>query len=297
MIDALKGVRDRLDAVIPALIAKGQSIYAGQQQAQSTLPVWVALLVAVPMVFYDVSFMNVMTILGAGFYVLFTVVGKEGGDPLSPVDKWRVYAPLAILAVPSILSIGEVDGFWLSAVGWVSIAFATGFALVASHRIVKLQDKSFTGLLVVLHPLGALLYGVCIPVLMFAELAENWVIRHWRVSLVVGAWAAGLVTIWFPLRADDFITIAFGLVSVIFAAQEFKGRAGGTLSQDQWAVYSAAGFAVGMGVLCPGDMTVSTLKLVWGVAVSVISFVLLDYCLSKTQVAEGRCVGGNEDVE
>jgi hypothetical protein len=272
-----------IDRASAPLAQKAIAAYQAQKETHNTLPVWLALLVSVPMVFLDISGMNVMTILMAGIFGLFAFTGKESHDPLSPVDKWRLFAPMVILMVPSILCIGEVEGLLLSSLGWISVAAATLFAIVASHRILVLQSKTLPMVMKVLAVVAVPTYVLLKPALLIAEIAGEWMMAHWRSVMVWSAFAVGVATVWFPLPADDFISIAGGVLGVIFGVSEFRNRDGNMPVEDMWAIGGASALAISLGVLCPGNMFASAGLMLWATAVSAASFVLAGYFVSKTQ--------------
>lgn len=272
-----------IDRASAPLAQKAVAAYQTQKETHNTVPVWLALLVSVPMVFLDISGMNVMTILMAGIFGLFAFTGKGSQDPLSLVDKWRLFAPMAILMVPSILCIGEVEGLLLSSLGWVSVAAATVFAIVASHRILVLQNKPLPVVMKVLAVVAIPTHLLLKPVLLVAEIAGEWMVAHWRSVMVWSAFVVGVTTVWFPLPADDFISIAGGVLGVIFGVSEFRNRDGNMPVEDMWAIGGASALAIGLGVLCPGNMFASAGLMLWATAVSAASFVLAGYFVSKTK--------------
>lgn len=275
-----------LDRIFLPLLAFLGGIYANQKGTRNTFPVWAALVVSVPMVFLNISAMNVMTIIVAGVFGLFAFTGKESHDPLTPVDRWRIFAPMVILMGPSLLCLGRMEGVAMNMLAWMSILAAFVFALVASHRILALQDKPLPLLMKLISPLTMLLHLLLKPVLLFAEAAGEWMMSRWRSTMVWGAWGVGMATVWYPLPADDYISIAGGVLGLIFGVFEFRSRSGEPKSADQWAIYGASILSIGLGVLCPGNMFASFMLFIYATSMSVLSFVVAAYVVSKTVAEE-----------
>ncbi|MEC9291037.1 MAG: hypothetical protein VX730_01405 [Pseudomonadota bacterium] len=293
----MNGLYAALDRFFLPLIQKGHDLFQDQKDSQNTVPIWVAWLISIPMIFLDVSAMNVLTIILAGIFGMFAFTGKGSHDPLTPVDKWRLFAPMAILAVPSILCLGEVDGFLLSTLGWASVALATLFAMVASYRVVVLQGKPLSTLMKVVSVLAVPTYLFLKPFLMMVEKKHDWLVANWRPVMVYAALAMGLATVWYPLPADDFVSIAGGVLGLIFGIFEFRSRSGEPAAADQWAIYGASALAISLGVLCPGNMFAHIGLTAYAAAVSGVAIVLAGYIVSKTKAQTTTADHGFTEVK